>query len=203
MKPAICTQCGAQIEVDETKEAGICKNCGTAFITEKAINNYITQNTTVNNTVHNVTENVTKIILGDEKDEGDDHFKRGVTHLKLKRYGDAIGEFEKATEKSPECAKYWFYLFYADLSAFEKFYGLNSYRTQEAFKSFKALASEKEVKEYEKEFGSKLSEDFPHALEKTERYLQEDNGRICIKDEYLYVQNSVLMYFMEEPREIK
>jgi oxygen-independent coproporphyrinogen-3 oxidase len=58
-------------------------------------------------------------------------------------------------------------------------------------------------KEYEKEFGSKLSEDFPHALEKTERYLHEDNGRICIKDEYLYVQNSVLMYFMEEPREIK
>jgi len=164
MKPAICTQCGAQIEVDETKEAGICKNCGTAFITEKAINNYITQNTTVNNTVHNVTENVTKIILGDEKDEGDDYFKRGVTHLKLKRYGDAIGEFENATEKSPECAKYWFYLFYADLFAFEKFYGLDSYRTQEAFKSFKALASEEEVKEYEKEFGICLNsyEDFAY-----------------------------------------
>lgn len=37
---AKCTQCGANIEVDETKEAGICKYCGTAFITEKAINNY-------------------------------------------------------------------------------------------------------------------------------------------------------------------
>ena len=32
---AICTQCGAQIEVDDSKEAGICKHCGTAFITEK------------------------------------------------------------------------------------------------------------------------------------------------------------------------
>ena len=40
--PAICTQCGAQIEVDNTHEAGICKHCGTAFITEKAINNYAT-----------------------------------------------------------------------------------------------------------------------------------------------------------------
>ncbi|MBR5510457.1 MAG: hypothetical protein IKV59_10425, partial [Lachnospiraceae bacterium] len=40
--PAICTQCGAQIEVDNTHEAGICKHCGTAFITEKAINNYTT-----------------------------------------------------------------------------------------------------------------------------------------------------------------
>ena len=37
--PAKCTQCGANIEVDDTHEAGICKYCGTAFITEKAINN--------------------------------------------------------------------------------------------------------------------------------------------------------------------
>ncbi len=39
---AKCTQCGANLEVDNTKEAGICKYCGTAFITEKAINNYNT-----------------------------------------------------------------------------------------------------------------------------------------------------------------
>lgn len=42
---AKCTQCGANIEVDDSKEAGICKYCGTAFITEKAINNYIVNNT--------------------------------------------------------------------------------------------------------------------------------------------------------------
>lgn len=41
---AKCTQCGANIEVDDTKEAGICKYCGTAFVTEKAINNYIINN---------------------------------------------------------------------------------------------------------------------------------------------------------------
>lgn len=40
--PAKCTQCGGDIDVDDTKEAGICKHCGTAFITEKAINNYNT-----------------------------------------------------------------------------------------------------------------------------------------------------------------
>ena len=39
---ARCTQCGAEITVDDTKEAGICKYCGTAFITEKAITNYNT-----------------------------------------------------------------------------------------------------------------------------------------------------------------
>lgn len=49
--PAICTQCGAQIEVDDTHEAGICKACGTAFITENAINNYATYVT--NNNIFN------------------------------------------------------------------------------------------------------------------------------------------------------
>lgn len=44
LKPAICTQCGGQIEVDDSKEAGICQFCGTAFITEKVINKYVTQN---------------------------------------------------------------------------------------------------------------------------------------------------------------
>ena len=48
---AKCTQCGANIEVDETKEAGICKYCGTAFITEKAITNYNTYVTNNNNFV--------------------------------------------------------------------------------------------------------------------------------------------------------
>ena len=46
---AKCTQCGANIEVDDTKEAGICKFCGTAFVTEKAINNYNTYVTNNNN----------------------------------------------------------------------------------------------------------------------------------------------------------
>ena len=37
---AKCTQCGANIEVDDSKEAGICKYCGTAFATEKVINHF-------------------------------------------------------------------------------------------------------------------------------------------------------------------
>lgn len=52
---AVCTQCGAKIEVDNTKEAGICTHCGTAFITEKAINNYnITNNVTNNIKIGNI-----------------------------------------------------------------------------------------------------------------------------------------------------
>ena len=47
--PAVCTQCGAQIKVDDSKEAGICDFCGTAFITEKAIQTFnITNNININ-----------------------------------------------------------------------------------------------------------------------------------------------------------
>ncbi|MCL2798443.1 MAG: hypothetical protein FWD58_10415 [Firmicutes bacterium] len=37
---AKCTQCGAALEVDNALEAGICRHCGTAYVTQKVINNY-------------------------------------------------------------------------------------------------------------------------------------------------------------------
>lgn len=54
--PAKCTQCGANIAVDDSKEAAICSSCGTPFITEKAIQNFnISYNTTnVQNTNYNI-----------------------------------------------------------------------------------------------------------------------------------------------------
>lgn len=53
--PAKCPQCGGNIEVDNSNEAGICKFCGTPFITEKAINNY---NTYITNNFAGATINV-------------------------------------------------------------------------------------------------------------------------------------------------
>lgn len=35
---ANCTQCGAPIEVDDTKESGVCGYCGTPYVTKKIIN---------------------------------------------------------------------------------------------------------------------------------------------------------------------
>lgn len=54
--PAICTQCNAQLEVDNSQEAAVCKYCGTPFIVEKAINNYVVKNTiNVENASFNVS----------------------------------------------------------------------------------------------------------------------------------------------------
>ena len=54
--------------------------------------------------------------------------------------------------------------------------------------------------EYEKRFGKTFGEDFPVAPQKSSRYLEREEDSIRIKEECLYVQNSVLMPFMEEPR---
>ena len=52
MVPAICTQCGAQINVDNTKETAICEHCGTPFIIENAVSK-----NSINNSINNKTEN--------------------------------------------------------------------------------------------------------------------------------------------------
>jgi predicted RNA-binding Zn-ribbon protein involved in translation (DUF1610 family) len=45
--PASCTQCGGSVEVDPNSEKATCPFCGTAFIVEKAINNYNVQHATI------------------------------------------------------------------------------------------------------------------------------------------------------------
>ena len=56
------------------------------------------------------------------------------------------------------------------------------------------------MEEYKAQFGTSLAEDFPNALKKTAKYLDLNGDILRIKDEYLYVQNSILMPFMEEER---
>ncbi|MBO4940384.1 MAG: radical SAM family heme chaperone HemW [Clostridia bacterium] len=51
---------------------------------------------------------------------------------------------------------------------------------------------------YKDQFGISLAEDFPNSLKKMVEYLELDGDRLRIKDEYLYVQNSILIPFMEE-----
>ena len=51
--PAVCTQCGASLEVDPSQDAAVCKYCNTPFIVEKAIRNYSIQNAKIDH-VENV-----------------------------------------------------------------------------------------------------------------------------------------------------
>ena len=98
--PAICTQCGAQIEVDNTHEAGICKYCGTAFITEKAINNYSTYITNNNNFAG---ANI-NIIGGDVANL----IELAKNALEIANEQDALKYSEKALEINVKCSEAWF-----------------------------------------------------------------------------------------------
>ncbi len=54
------------------------------------------------------------------------------------------------------------------------------------------------LSEYKRQFGTNVGDDFPKAFQKSLQYLELDGDKIRIKDEYLYVQNSILMPFMDE-----
>lgn len=45
--PAKCTNCGAVLTIDSSKDAAICEYCNTPFVIEKAINNYNIQNSVI------------------------------------------------------------------------------------------------------------------------------------------------------------
>lgn len=82
---AKCTQCGANIEVDSTKEAGICPCCETAFITEKAVHNYNINNITNNtyNTVNNIQGKEIHIHQGENSDKLYNDIKGLIQRKKL------------------------------------------------------------------------------------------------------------------------
>lgn len=54
------------------------------------------------------------------------------------------------------------------------------------------------VKEFNEEFSADFMREYKEVLDKKHKYLDINDGRIKIKDEYLYVQNDVLLDFMKE-----
>lgn len=57
---AKCTNCGAKLEVDNTKDAAVCPSCNTPFVVEKAINYY--------NSTNNINAEVVNVYGGNSPD---------------------------------------------------------------------------------------------------------------------------------------
>jgi len=95
---AKCTECGAAIEVEDTKDAGICNFCGTAFVTQKVINEHHTH----------VTKNITKNVFGVDGKSAEDFCVNGEIFLKLKDWDKAKSAFEQATIMEPANYLGWF-----------------------------------------------------------------------------------------------
>lgn len=98
--PAICPQCGGQIEVDKTQEAAVCKYCGTPFIVEKAINIYSTT-VTNNNSFEGATINVSGANI-------ENLLKLANNALEAGNGEEAINFCNKALEIEPEKSEAWY-----------------------------------------------------------------------------------------------
>lgn len=96
---AKCTQCGANVKVDDTKEAGICEFCGTAFITEKAINNY---NTYITNNNNFAGANI-NVIGGDI----DNYLKLANNAIEAENGQEALSYANKALEIKADSCEAW------------------------------------------------------------------------------------------------
>ena len=73
---AKCTNCGATLSVDGNKDAMICPYCGSAFVVEKAIQNF--------NNTYNVTNNIAADTVIVKNNPNDSEFV--IEYDKLKKY---------------------------------------------------------------------------------------------------------------------
>lgn len=119
--PAKCTQCGASLTVDPSKEAAVCPYCSQAYIVEKAINFYNTTNVTNIDTL-----NADKVII-ESSDSAASLLKAGETHIRLKNYTEAVLKFEEMCNKFPHNFRAW----YGRLRALT-----NDFITYEEFKEY-------------------------------------------------------------------
>jgi hypothetical protein len=98
---AKCTQCGANLEIDDSLEAAVCKFCNSAFIVEKAINNYNTYNQNTYN-----FENA-QLFIQDEKSIENKLKNADVFFIKHNDKQKAFELFEDVSNNAPGDYRGW------------------------------------------------------------------------------------------------
>ncbi|MCL2861919.1 MAG: hypothetical protein FWE22_05880 [Firmicutes bacterium] len=130
---AKCTACNASIEVDDEKDAGICNFCGTAFVTQKVINEHHTH----------VTKNVTKNVFGIGSKTYEDFCEDGDTFLKLREWEKAEEAFKQATTINPKSYLGWLGLARVQTDNWLDYYDTNH---KESIERARLVATEDEKK---------------------------------------------------------
>lgn len=97
---AQCTNCGAALQVDNSKDAAVCQYCGSAFIVEKAIHNY-----EINNTYNIENAN---IIVNDEKSFAKRMAAAEEYLYQLKEYKAAYEIYNEIESLAPTNYKVWY-----------------------------------------------------------------------------------------------
>ena len=98
---AKCTNCGAPLQVDNSHEAAVCQYCGSAFIVEKAIQNF-NYHFTNNITAQNV------IIAGKGEMEKERLLANAQTNENFKEYDKAFEIYSQVAEDYPDDYRGWY-----------------------------------------------------------------------------------------------
>lgn len=100
IRAAKCPSCGANLNIDEGRKKAFCEYCGSPFIVEDAINNFIGNNTV--NVASVGTINVNSGQTADAK------IQAGEAFLMLQKYQEAYDAFEEACKIRPQDYRgYW------------------------------------------------------------------------------------------------
>ena len=91
---AKCTQCGAEVQVDNNQKAAICEHCGMAYVVEDAITNY-------NVKLH--ADNITVQMDGSIENR----LKAGYTYVAMKNYEEAHRVFGEIVDRCPYDCRGW------------------------------------------------------------------------------------------------
>lgn len=98
---AKCTNCGAPLQVDNSHEAAVCPYCNSAYIVEKAIQNF---NFSVTNNI--TAQNV--IIAGKGEMEKERLLQNAQTNENFKEYDKALEIYAQVSEDYPDDYRGWF-----------------------------------------------------------------------------------------------
>ena len=98
---AKCSECGAPIEVDDTRKFGFCPNCGTKYVTQDVVQNFQQNYYTIN---QNKIENA--VFQGGDTERT--YFERFDAFRRLGQLAQARGVAEQMRKKFPQKAVTWY-----------------------------------------------------------------------------------------------
>ena len=100
---AVCTSCGAGLQVDSAKEAAICPFCGKPYIVQDAVNNY---NNTINNYSHIDNLSANNVVLNDDR-SAEQRLRAAEQNMQFREYDKALAIFREVTDIAPHDYRCW------------------------------------------------------------------------------------------------
>ncbi len=151
---AKCSECGAPIEVDDTRKFGFCPNCGTKYVTQDVVQNFQQNYYTIN---QNKIENA--VFQGGDTERT--YFERFDAFRRLGQLAQAGDVAEQMRKKFPQKAITWYCsLYHAYALSFRVFDDLVQRQIPNARGKMEHIFDTKEAKQKVEQWFAKYKRNF-------------------------------------------